>query len=158
MSPSFAIIVDGTAALPAELARELDISFLPVHVSFGDQSFTQGVDLSFDQFYERLEKAGAKPTTSQPSLGECRETYDAALGKGATRILVVTLATELSGTYSAAVTAAQQYEQPIEVIDSRATAGSTSLVATACARARAKGASFEEAVVLARKLAGKVKL
>ena len=158
MSERYAIVVDGTAALPAELARELDISFLPVHVNFGDESFTQGVDLSFDQFYERLAKPDAKPTTSQPSLGECRETYEAAFKKGATRILVVTLATELSGTYSAAVTAAQQHEQPIEVIDSRATAGSTSLIATACARARAKGASFEEAVALARKLQGHVKL
>jgi DegV family protein with EDD domain len=158
MSPSFAIIVDGTAALPAELARELDISFLPVHVNFGDQSFTQGVDLSFDQFYTRLEKPDAKPTTSQPSLGECRETYEAAFRKGAAEILVVTLATELSGTYSAAVTAAQQHEQPIEIVDSRGTAGSTSLIATACARARQKGASFEETVALARKLAGHVKL
>ena len=158
MNERFAIIVDGTAALPPDLARELDISFLPVHVNFGDQSFTQGVDLTFDQFYERLAKPDAKPTTSQPSLGECTETYDAAFQKGASRILVVTLATELSGTYSAAVTAAQQHSQPIEVIDSRGTAGTTSLIATACARARARGASFEEAVALAKKLQGRVKL
>jgi len=158
MNERFAMVVDGTAALPAELARELDISFLPVHVNFGAESFTQGVDLSFDQFYQRLEKPDAKPTTSQPSLGECSETFEAAFQRGATRILVVTLATELSGTYSAAVTASQQQTQPIEVIDSRGTAGSTSLIATACARARAKGASFDEAVTLARKLAGHVKL
>lgn len=158
MSERFAIVVDGTAALPADLARELDISFLPVHVNFGDESFTQGVDLSFDQFYERLAKPDAKPSTSQPSLGECRDTYDAAFKAGAARILVVTLATELSGTYSAAVTAAQQHGQPIEVIDSRGTAGTTSLIATACARARRDGSTFEEASVLARKLAGNVKL
>lgn len=158
MSEQFAIVVDGTAALPSDLARELDIISLPVHVSFGDQSFTQGVDLTFDQFYERLEKPDAKPTTSQPSLGECTATYDAALAKGATRILVVTLATELSGTYSAAFTAAQQHGQPIEVVDSRGTAGTTSLIATACARARRNGSTFEQAVALARKLAGNVKL
>lgn len=158
MSERFAIVVDGTAALPAELARELDISFLPVHVNFGEESFTQGVDLSFAQFYERLEKPDAKPSTSQPSLGECRDTYDAAFSTGATRILVVTLATELSGTYSAAFTAAQQHGQPIEVIDSRGTAGTTSLIATACARARRDGSTYEQAVALARKLAGNVKL
>ena len=158
MSERFAILVDGTAALPADLASELDIGFLPVHVNFGEQSFTQGVDLTFEQFYERLKEPNAKPTTSQPSLGECRDTFDAAFRSGASRILIVSLATELSGTYSAIVTAAQQQERPIEVIDSRGTAGSTSLVATACARARRDGASFDEALALARKLAGKVKL
>lgn len=153
----YAIIVDGTAALPSELARELDIRSLPVHVNFGERSYTQGVDLSFDEFYQRLAQPDAKPTTSQPSLGECTEVYEAAFRDGATSLLVVTLATELSGTYSAAATAARESARRIEVIDSRATAGTTALIATACARARAGGASFDEAVTLARRLQGKVR-
>lgn len=154
----FAIMVDGTAALPPELARELDIRVLPLHVSFGEESFTAGVDLSPDQFYERLAQPNARPTTSQPSLGECTDAFEAVRQGGAERILVVTVATELSGTYSAVTTAKEQVSIPIEVVDSRATAGSIALIGTAAARARADGRSFEETVALARRLAGNVKL
>jgi DegV family protein with EDD domain len=53
-------------------------------------------------------------------------------------------------------TAEQLGEARIEVVDTRSTAGGISLIATACARARRDGRSFEEAVALARRLAGRV--
>ena len=158
MNQRMAIIVDGTAALPAELARELDIRILPLHVIFGEESFTAGVDLSPAQFYERLARPDARPTTSQPTLGECADAFEAARRDGAEQILVITVANELSGTYSAVTTAAQQAGVPIEVVDSRSTAGSIALVGTACARARNAGQSFEQVTQLARRLAGNVKL
>ena len=158
MSERFAVMVDGTAALPTELARELDIRVLPLHVIFGSESFTAGVDLSSAEFYERLQRPDARPTTSQPSVGECLEAIEAARRDGAERILAITVATELSGTYSALTTARDQAGVPVEVVDSRATAGSIALIGTAAARARARGASFDETVALARRLAGNVKL
>jgi len=158
MSERFAIMVDGTAGVPDELARELDIRILPLHVNFGEESFTAGVDLSSAQFYERLEKPDARPTTSQPSLGECTAAFEAAQREGAERILAITVATELSGTYSALTTAREQVSIPVEVVDSRATSGSIALIGLAAARARARGASFDETAALAMRLAGNVKL
>jgi len=158
MSERFAIMVDGTAGVPDELASELDIRILPLHVNFGEESFTAGVDLSSAQFYERLEKPDARPTTSQPSLGECTAAFEAAQREGAERILAITVATELSGTYSALTTAREQVSIPVEVVDSRATSGSIALIGLAAARARARGASFDETAALARRLAGNVKL
>ena len=154
----FAIMVDGTAALPPELARELDLRVLPLHVSFGEQNFTAGVDLSPAEFYERLQQPNARPTTSQPSLGECTDAFEAARRDGAQGILAITVANELSGTYSALTTAKDQVAIPVEVVDSRATAGSIALIGTAAARARGQGKSFAETVKLARRLAGNVKL
>jgi len=158
MSERFAIMVDGTAGVPDELASELDIRVLPLHVNFGEESFTAGVDLSSAQFYERLERPDARPTTSQPSLGECTAAFEAVQREGAERILAITVATELSGTYSALTTAREQVSIPVEVVDSRATSGSIALIGLAAARARARGASFDEAAALARRLAGNVKL
>ena len=158
MSERFAIMVDGTAGVPDELASELDIRVLPLHVNFGEESFTAGVDLSSAQFYERLEKPDARPTTSQPSLGECTAAFEAVQREGAERILAITVATELSGTYSALTTAREQVSIPVEVVDSRATSGSIALIGLAAARARARGASFDETAALARRLAGNVKL
>ena len=81
MSPRFpfAIVIDGTTVLPQAMRRELDLRTLPLHVSFGAESYTAEVDLSSEQFYERIKDPKAKPTTSQPSIGECRGVYEQAV-------------------------------------------------------------------------------
>ncbi len=157
MSERYAIVVDGTAALPDQIVRELDIRVVAQHVIFGAESFTEGVDITPAEFYERLPRERA--TTSAPSMGEFRAIYDAAIHDGARALLVLTLATELSSTYSIAASTAQQIgDARIEVIDCRSLAGSIGLVATACARARRDGATYDDALVLARRLAGRVPL
>ncbi|TME26429.1 MAG: DegV family protein [Chloroflexi bacterium] len=152
----FAIVVDGTASFAAGMERELDIRALPLHVDIGNESFTAGVDLTADEFYRKIAAPDVKPGTSQPSMGECRELYDKLIAEGFRRIIVLTIATELSGTYSVAATTAQQVPNTkIEVVDSRTLAGGISLIGTACARARRDGRAFDDAVNLARRLAGK---
>ena len=44
MSPRFpfAIVIDGTTVLPQAMRRELDLRTLPLHVSFGAESYTAG--------------------------------------------------------------------------------------------------------------------
>jgi len=152
----FAIVVDGTATFAAGMERELDIRALPLHVDIGNESFTSGVDLTADEFYRRIAAPDVKPGTSQPSMGECRDIYDKLVSEGFRRMIVITIATELSGTYSVASTTAQQVPNArIEVVDSRTLAGGISLIGTACARARRDGRSFEDAVGVARRIAGK---
>jgi len=83
--------------------------------------------------------------------------YDAIVAEGTKQLLVLTIATELSGTYSVASTTAQAMPGvTIEVVDTRSLAGGISLIATACARLRASGGSFEQAVAIAKKLSGKI--
>src|SRR5436190_13261884 len=157
MSERFAIVVDGTACLTPELQREFDIRWLPLHVDLGSGTFTANVDLTADEFYRRIAAPGVLTGTSQPNMGECRDVYDAIVAEGTKHLLVLTIATELSGTYSVASTTAQAMPGvTIEVIDTRSLAGGISLIATACARLRRSGGSFEQAVALARTLTGKI--
>lgn len=159
MDRRFGIVIDGTAALTDDLVRAHDIRWLPLHVIFGPEQYTAGVDLTTSQFYERIKAPDAKPETSQPSMGECLDVYESAMKDGYRQLLVLTIATELSGTYSVAATTAQQVGSDrcrIEVVDTRSLAGGISLIATACARLRDQGGSFEDAVALARRMAGTV--
>jgi DegV family protein with EDD domain len=90
-------------------------------------------------------------------MGECRDVYDGIAREGTKRMLVLTVATELSGTYSVATTSAQAMPQvEIEVIDTRSLAGGISLIATAVGRQRRAGGSFHDGVALARRMAGKI--
>jgi DegV family protein with EDD domain len=155
----FAIIIDGTTVLPQAMRRELDLRTLPLHVSFGAESYTAEVDLTAEQFYEKVKDPKAKPTTSQPSIGECRDVYEQAVRDGYKDMLVLTVATEFSGTYSvAATTAAQIIGANIVVVDTRSTASSIGLMATACAKARRAGSSLDQTAALARELAAKTNL
>jgi len=155
----FAIIVDGTTVLAPDARHDLDVRYLPLHVSFGAESYTAGVDLSSEQFYERIAQPNARPTTSQPSIGECRAVYEQAVADGYDKLLVLTVATEFSGTYSvAATTAGQILGTEIVVVDSRSTAGVIGLLATACARARREGKTLAETAALARALAERTQM
>jgi DegV family protein with EDD domain len=154
----FAIVVDGTACLTKEIEREFDIRWLPLHVDIGKETFTANVDLSADEFYRRIAAPGVLTGTSQPSMGECRDVYDGIVKEGFRKVLVLTIATELSGTYSVAATTAQAMNAQVEVIDTRSLAGGISLIATAAGRLRRSGGSFEDAVALAKRMSGKVPL
>ena len=157
MSDRFAIVVDGTACLTKDLEREFDIRWLPLHVDIGKETYTANVDLSADEFYARIAAPGVLTGTSQPNIGECRDVYDAVVRDGFTKVIVLTIATELSGTYSVAASTAQAMPHAeIEVVDTRSLAGGISLIATAIGRQRRAGGSFQDGVALARKMAGTI--
>jgi DegV family protein with EDD domain len=164
----FAIVIDGTAALPEDLAREHDVRWLPLKVILNDQAFIaanmpEDVDkpgyITRDEFYERIKPKDVKPETSAPNIEEALNVYDAVIAEGTRDILVLTIATELSATYSVATTTAQQRQDAarIEIVDTRSLVGGISLIATACSRLRQRGGSFDEAVALARRMAGTVR-
>ena len=159
MSDRFAIVVDGTSCQSPEVQREFDLRLLPLHVDIGKETFTANVDLSPAEFYAKIAAPGVLTGTSQPSMGECRDVYDGIAAEGITKMIVLTIATELSGTYSVATTTAQAMPgTQIEVIDTRSLAGGISLIATAIGRQRRSGGSFDDAVALARRMSGRVPL
>ena len=169
MTQPFAIVIDGTAALPDEIARAHDVRWLPLKVILNDKAYvaaTTAADagkpthMTTEQFYERIRPKDVKPETSAPNTEECLTVYDAAIAEGTRDILVLTIASELSATNSVASTTAQQRKDQarIEVVDTRSLAGGIALIATACSRLREKGGTFEDAVALAKRMAGTVHL
>jgi fatty acid-binding protein DegV len=63
------IVTDSLAWLPAEVVHQYDVTVVPLHVSFGDEQFTETVDITNEEFYRRLRTGTVQPTTSQPSPG-----------------------------------------------------------------------------------------
>jgi DegV family protein with EDD domain len=69
------IVTDSTSDIPPDIARELHITVIPAHVIFGEESFDDGVTLTREEFYRRLQISKVLPTTSTPSAGEFAEQY-----------------------------------------------------------------------------------
>jgi DegV family protein with EDD domain len=116
----FKIVTDSTADLPPELAKELNITVVPLYVRFGDKVYRDRVDISEDEFYERLLHDPIHPSTSQPAPQDFVEVYQ-KLSKEADGIISIHLSSKLSGTYDSALQGKEMVESecPIEVIDSQ---------------------------------------
>ena len=153
----FAIVTDGSVTLPPAFLKEQQVAIAHDHIGFGADSYTPSVDLTDDQFYEMIRTRKEHPSTSQPSLGDIRDAYEAAL-RFAKDVLVVTVDATRSGTYGTMSTAAQSMPGRFSIVDSRSVAGPMGLIVMSCARARQGGASLEDASALARKLAERVRL
>jgi DegV family protein with EDD domain len=140
------IVVDSTADIPADRARELGIEVVPLTVMFGDQSFRDGVDLDGAAFYQKLSNSPVMPTTSTPPPALFEESYRKLIGNGATGILSIHISGKLSGTYSAARQAAEIVSGdtgvPIELVDSDTVSGGFGLPAEVVAREARNGADL----------------
>lgn len=156
------ILVDSTADIPPERARELGITVAPLTVLFGDESFRDGVDLDGRAFYERLAKSSVTPTTSTPPPGLFEEYYRKLIGDGATGILAIHIGSGLSATYSVSRTAADVVSPdtgvPIEVLDSGTVSGGFGLTAEIVAREANNGASLEQVTDHAKRLLSRTHL
>lgn len=113
------IVTDSSVDLPDDIARDLDITIVPLTIHFGDKTYVDRQDLTADAFYKMLTTESTHPRTAQVAVGAFEETYRLLAAQGH-EIIVLTLAAELSGTYNSARLAAQGVpEARIAVIDSR---------------------------------------
>ncbi|MFI5273515.1 MAG: DegV family protein [Ktedonobacterales bacterium] len=156
------ILVDSTADIPPERARELDITVVPLTVLFGDESFRDGVDLDGTAFYARLAKSSVTPTTSTPPPSLFEEQYRQLAQAGATGVLAMHIGSGLSATYSVSHGAAQvvsaETGMPIEVLDTGTVSGGFGLAAEIVAQEAQNGASLEQLAEHARDLVRRTQL
>jgi DegV family protein with EDD domain len=115
-----AIVTDSTSDLPAAWREREEITIVPLNVHFGDEVFRDQIDLTTDQFLDRLQRVATLPTTSQPSPALFEATFR-QLAVNHEAIVAVLLASNLSGTFQSATLAAAAVKAliPVELVDSR---------------------------------------
>ena len=120
------VITDSAADLPQPCRPEITV--LPMAVTFGEEQFLDGVDLTHRQFYEKLIEGDALPTTSQINPAQFEEAFRRAVDEGEDVVAVV-LSSKLSGTCQSARIAAEEFPGRVFVVDSEnATIGQQILV------------------------------
>ena len=141
------IITDSLGDIPSNVAEELGITIIPINVLFGTETYRDGIDLTNEQFYEKLVKTKTFPTTAVPPLGDFVKVYD-KLAEETDEIVVITISRKLSGTYEAAQQAVELMKKKcqVKVIDSRWVIMGEGLIAITAAKAANSGASFDEVV------------
>ena len=138
-----AIVLDSTADFPDAAERFPNWRVVPLYVNFGTDSFRDGVELTSEQFYERLRTSTQMPTTSQPTPADFLACYTELAGYE--RILSLHLAANLSGTFqSAGIAAAELGDDRVRTIDTETASAGITLLALAIQRRLERGTTDEE--------------
>jgi DegV family protein with EDD domain len=142
------VVTDSACDLPLPLVETLGIEVVPLTIRFGEEEFVDQVELSTQEFWERVERSDRLPETAAPSPGAFESRFRDLMARGATGIVCINLSSHLSGTMQSAQVAAAAVAGvcPVQVIDSQtASMGQGNLCLTAARRA-ADGDSLESIV------------
>jgi len=139
------IVTDSVADLPAQVVDELGITVIPVLLRFGEELYRDGIDMTTDQFYDRLKQSKFLPSTSVPAPVAFAETYD-KLAEETDEILVITVTSRLSGIHDVASQSVGLMKRKcrVEVIDSQWAVMPQGFIVIRAAQAAQAGARFDE--------------
>jgi DegV family protein with EDD domain len=123
------IITDSGSDLPLEYIKKYNISIVNLSVHFGNEMMSE--NMGVESFYAKMKESEELPTTASPSPLDFLEKFKEA--DEGTDILVISMSSNISSTYQAAMIAKEMYEEEghqnvIEVIDSKTFSGGLSLI------------------------------
>lgn len=111
------IITDTASDLSVEEAKKINVTLLPMTITFDDKSYLDRFELSTDEFYDLLSKSKDLPRTSQINPACFEEEFKKAKDAG-DDVIAITMSGELSGTYQSACIAASEFDN-VYVIDTK---------------------------------------
>ncbi|MBU5672898.1 DegV family protein [Paenibacillus brevis] len=145
------IVADSTADVPKAMVEEYGIHIVPMRLAFGDETFVEGIDITVEEFYDRLSKSRDLPTTSQTSPSQYVEVYRNLMQQyPGSPIVSIHISSGMSGTFQSALLAKSMIEEEheenadITVIDSLCATYGFGLQVVLAARMAKAGASVEE--------------
>ena len=152
------IITDSAADFePGEL-EQLGIIYIPLAITFGDQSYRDSINLNKTQFYEKLLGGDVFPQTAQSSPALLQELFTQAHTAG-DEAVYITLSSGLSGTYQTARMICGDLDfDGCYVVDSKNATGGQRLLVEAACRLRDEGRSAAEIAAAVEALRGRVRL
>jgi DegV family protein with EDD domain len=138
------IVTDSTCDLPVEIFKEFNIAVVPCFVNFEEKSYLDMVDLTRQDFYQRIARLDSFPKTAAPSVGLFADTYRKLAAEGADEIISIHYGGRLSNMSNVAQLAADAFKTPhITVIGVGQVALTLGFLVVAAARAVIEGIKIE---------------
>ena len=147
------LMADSTCDLTQEVVEKYNIGIAPLNILIGDQTYKDKIDLTSDEFFERLPDLKELPTTSMPSPEEYLSIIDQGIKEGYTEFLCISMSSGTSGSYQSAVLSKDLfYEQNpdsdirIHIVDSKSMSHGSGWLLLKTAQMIEAGATFDELV------------
>ena len=94
-----AVITDSSAYLSAETLQREDLYVLDIPVNIDGEEYVEGINLTAEEFYQKMAQASELPKTSQPSIAKLDEILTSLKEQGYTHVLGLFLSSGISGFY-----------------------------------------------------------
>ena len=144
------ITSDSTTDLSKELKERYNVTVMPLKITLGDKTYTDGVDISPDDIYAHHDRTGELPKTAATNVGDCIDFFKPFCDAGKT-VIHFTISSDMSSTYSNACLAAEELGN-VYVIDTKNLSTGGGLLVVAAAEMLASGLSAEETAEKTRAL------
>ena len=145
------IVTDSSSDLTMDLIEEFDITVVPLFARFGNEIFRERIDITDEQFYDKLINSSELPVTIQPNPQDFVDVYQ-NVTKNADAVVSIHISGKLSGTLNSAYQAKDIVggSCPIELVDSEVVTVALGLVVMAAARVAKQGGNLQEVLAAAR--------
>jgi DegV family protein with EDD domain len=155
-----AIVTDSTCCLPPELVQEYGIHVVPVYVLYQGKSYRDRIDITPGEIYKIMRARKDLPTTSVPTPEDFLNVYQ-QLSQKTKSILCITVTSLQAGVFNMALSAKAMVKEiipdvTIDVLDSRAVAGSLGFIVLEAARLASQGAEMARVKEAARNVMDRV--
>jgi DegV family protein with EDD domain len=138
-----AIVTDSTADIPVEIVKRNNIHVVPNRVIIDGKDYADGIDITRQEFYERLPLMESPPTTATASSGTYQKLFAKLFDQGIQHIISIHVSKYFSGVFNAASTGAQSFSDRMNVIDSEQVTLGLGYQVIAAAEAAIRGSSLE---------------
>lgn len=153
------IVTDSTADLSQEVVDNLGITVLPLVLHIGQKNLRDGIDISRDEFFNRIANVPTPPTTSAPTQKQFDEIFTELTNPPHNdAVVAILVSSKLSQAFRNATRAAAPLlgRSKIVIIDSQLISIGLGMLVTAAAQAAARGDSLDEVVRLVRGMIPKI--
>lgn len=115
-----AVVTDSASGVDQAYREKHDVKVLPMSVIIDGVAYRDGIDATTEEIYDMLKESGEGAKTSQPTIGEFMEIYEAIEADDEYEAVIsVHASSELTGTYQSSLSASEDMSKPVYVIDSR---------------------------------------
>lgn len=144
------IFTDSTADLSKEQIEKYGIKVIPLIVTFGSESYADDVDLSAEEFYQKLTSSNELPKTTQPSPEMFRQAYE-EVASSKDVIISAHISGKLSGTLNSAEIASNMVEPRVILIDTKTASQGVGRSVLVAAEAAKRGMEVDKILAVVNK-------
>lgn len=152
------IITDSTCEFNPEEQKNMNITVIPHQINFGEVSYRDNIDITREEFYEKLVTVQELPTTSQINPAEFEEVFQKVKEKDEEAVVLL-ITSELSGTFQSAHIATEMVDsEHIYLVDSNTGSFGLALLVKEAVKLREAGFKAKEIATKIQSLSKRIKL
>lgn len=111
------VVTDSNSGITPDAAKKLGVEVIPMPFYIDEQMYYENIDLTQEQFYEKL-TAGGDIKTSMPLVGDVTDKWDEFL-KENDEIVYIPMSSGLSSSCETAYMLSQDYDGKVQVVNNQ---------------------------------------